>query len=252
MVSIGLLGCGNVGRIIAAHQTGFTVKALFDRLPDHANDLARLCGAPAFSDFNEFISQDFDICVEAASTMAVREYAPKVLENDKNFLILSVGALSDKNFRDDLIRIAKEHHCRIHIPSGAVMGLDNLKVGQISRIDKVLLKTTKSPESLKMNVNTRTLAFRGKANECIKQFPKNINVSVALALASENDVDVELWADPDVDRNIHEIMVTGEFGEATIRVVNLPSPDNPSTSYLAALSVLSLLKNLDNPLVIGT
>jgi aspartate dehydrogenase len=228
------------------------VKALFDRLPDHANDLARLCGAPAFSDFKEFINQDFDICVEAASTIAVREYAPIVLEHSKNLLILSVGALSDAAFRDDLIRLAKEHHCRIHIPSGAVMGLDNLKVGQISRIDKVLLRTTKSPESLKMNVNTRTLAFRGKANECIKQFPKNINVSVAIALASGNDVDVELRADPDVDRNIHEIMVTGEFGEATIRVVNLPSPDNPSTSYLAALSVLSLLKNLDNPLVIGT
>ncbi|HWQ64203.1 MAG TPA: aspartate dehydrogenase, partial [Methanospirillum sp.] len=32
---------------------------------------------------------------------------------------------------------------------------------------------------------------------------------------------------------------------------NLPSPDNPATSYLAALSVLSLLKNIDNPLVIG-
>ena len=252
MVRIGLLGCGNVGKIIATHQDGFTVEALFDRLPDHAEELARICGAPAFSDFQEFISQDFDICVEAASVLAVREYAPKVLENNKNILILSVGALSDTYFRKSLLDKAQEHGRKIHIPSGAIMGLDNLKVGQISKIDSVLLRTTKSPESLNMQVTERTLAFRGKANECIKQFPKNINVSVAIAIATGCDVDVELWADPEVDRNIHDIFVTGEFGEANIRVINHPSPDNPATSYLAALSVLSLLKNLDNPLVIGS
>ena len=252
MVRIGLLGCGNVGRIIAAHQDGFTVEALFDRLPDHAEELARICGAPAYADFQEFISQDFDICVEAASVLAVREYAPKVLENSKNILILSVGALSDSSFRNTLLDVARAKGKKIHIPSGAIMGLDNLKVGRISRIDSVLLRTTKSPESLGMQVSHRTLAFRGKANECIKQFPKNINVSVALSLAVNHDVEVELWADPDVDRNIHDIEVSGEFGEASIRIVNHPSPDNPATSYLAALSVLSLLKNLDSPLVTGS
>ncbi|QXO93899.1 aspartate dehydrogenase [Methanospirillum purgamenti] len=252
MVRIGLLGCGNVGKIIATHQDGFTVEALFDRLPDHAEELARICGAPAFSDFQEFISQDFDICVEAASVLAVREYAPKVLENRKNILILSVGALSDSYFRKVLLQKARDHNKKIHIPSGAIMGLDNLKVGQISRIESVLLRTTKSPESLGLSISSKTLVFRGKANECVKQFPKNINVSVALALAADHDVDVELWADPDVDRNIHDIQVTGEFGEANIRIVNHPSPDNPATSYLAALSVLSLLKNLDSPLVIGS
>ena len=42
------------------------------------------------------------------------------------------------------------------------------------------------------------------------------------------------------------------FGETYIRVTNVPSPDNPATSYLAALSILILLKNLDSPLVVGT
>ena len=42
------------------------------------------------------------------------------------------------------------------------------------------------------------------------------------------------------------------FGETYIRVTNVPSPDNPATSYLAALSILSLLKNIDSPFVIGT
>ncbi|MEI6842668.1 MAG: aspartate dehydrogenase domain-containing protein, partial [Methanomicrobiales archaeon] len=75
---------------------------------------------------------------------------------------------------------------------------------------------------------------------------------VALGLAAGTDADVELWVDPDVDRNIHEIFVEGKFGDAYIKVRNVPSPDNAATSYLAALSILTLLRNLENPLVIGT
>ena len=63
---------------------------------------------------------------------------------------------------------------------------------------------------------------------------------------------MELWADPAVERNIHEIFANGEFGEIYIRVNNVPSPDNPATSYLAALSILTLLRDLEDPLVIGT
>ncbi|MCJ7794380.1 MAG: DUF108 domain-containing protein, partial [Methanoregulaceae archaeon] len=66
------------------------------------------------------------------------------------------------------------------------------------------------------------------------------------------DVDVELWVDPAVDRNVHEVIMEGDFGEADIRVTNLPSPDNPATSYLAALSILSLLKGLEDPIIVGT
>ncbi|PKL60295.1 MAG: aspartate dehydrogenase [Methanomicrobiales archaeon HGW-Methanomicrobiales-4] len=251
MVRIGLLGCGNVGRIIALHQDGFEVVAVFDQLSDHAATLAELTGSKPYSDFDQFLSAPFDICVEAASIAAVRAYALKAVEQGKDLVILSVGALADTPFREHLITVARENGKKIHIPSGAIMGLDNLKIGQISYIESILLRTTKSPESLGMAVTSRTLAFKGKANECVKQFPKNINVSVAIALASTHEVDVELWADPEVDKNIHEIFVKGEFGDIYTKITNLPSPDNPATSYLAALSVLSLLKNIDSPLVIG-
>ena len=55
-----------------------------------------------------------------------------------------------------------------------------------------------------------------------------------------------------MDRNVHELFVEGDFGEAHIEVTNVPSPDNQATSYLAALSILSLLSNLDNPLIVGS
>ena len=54
-----------------------------------------------------------------------------------------------------------------------------------------------------------------------------------MGLAAGQDADVELWVDP-ADKNIHELFIEGSFGKTYIRVTNVPSPDNPATSYLAA------------------
>jgi aspartate dehydrogenase len=252
MIRIGLLGCGNIGRIIVRHGEHVKISALYDKVPDRARELASICGGKAGEDFESFVDGDYGLVVEAASVRAVKEFAENVLSHGKDLVIMSVGALADENFRNRLIDHAAELGRRIYIPSGAIFGLDNLKVGQISSVDRVVLRTTKNPLSLGIRADTRTRIFAGKAHECIKEYPKNVNVSVALGLAAGRDVDVELWADPDVDRNVHELFVEGEFGDAYIRVRNVPSPENPATSYLAALSILVLLKNLDEPLRVGT
>jgi len=193
-----------------------------------------------------------DIIVEAASVNAARSFTLEVLSAGKDMVIMSVGALTDKDFRHQVRLAAVEHKRKVYIPSGAIFGLDNLKIGRISRISRLLLRTTKSPASLGIAADARKMIFSGKANECIKAFPKNVNVSVAMSLAAGHDTDVELWVDPSVDRNVHEIFVEGSFGETYIKVTNVPSPGNPATSYLAALSILSLLNNLSDPIIVGT
>jgi aspartate dehydrogenase len=252
MIKIGLIGCGNIGHIIANHAEGIEIVALFDIFFDRARDLEKTTGARAHEQFDSFIREDFSIVVEAASVNAVKQYAHDVLAHDKDLVIMSVGALADPGFRDELRDSARRNGKKIYIPSGAIFGLDNLKVGRISPIKKLLLRTVKSPQSLGIEAKERHLIFSGKAHECIKAYPKNVNVSVAMSLAAGRDVDVELWVDPAVDRNIHEVIIEGDFGETFIRVTNVPSPDNPATSYLAALSILSLLKGLEDPIVVGT
>lgn len=252
MITIGLIGCGNIGHIIAKHAEGFRIVALFDKIFDRAQELGEIIGARAHDRFESFIKDDFELVVEAASVNAVKHYAHDVLANNKDLVIMSVGALADPAFREGLRQSARQRGCKIYIPSGAIFGLDNLKVGRITTIKKLLLRTVKSPASLGIEAKERRLIFSGKANECIKAFPKNVNVSVAMSLAAGRDADVELWVDPAVDRNVHELIIEGDFGESVIRVTNVPSPDNPATSYLAALSILSLLKNLEDPLVVGT
>jgi aspartate dehydrogenase len=252
MLRIGLLGCGNIGHILAQHAEGFVIAAVYDRVPDRARELAGTCRAQAYDNFTEFLGAEIDIVVEAASVAAAREHAKDVLLHKKDLVIMSVGALTDTAFRDELVATARTTGTKIHIPSGAIFGLDNIKIGQISPVKKLLLKTTKSPQSLGLSTTKKERIFAGKAHECIKSYPKNVNVSIALGLAAGQDADVELWVDPAADKNIHEISFEGSFGETYIKVINVPSPDNPATSYLAALSILTLLKNLDSPLVIGT
>ncbi|HON81582.1 MAG TPA: aspartate dehydrogenase [Methanoregulaceae archaeon] len=252
MITIGLLGCGNIGRIIGEYKGTWKIVALYDLVPEKAGELAGVTGGRSCADFESFIRADFDLVVEAASVKAVRTYAESILRNGKDLVILSVGALADPSFRDEIVSIAGTMGRRVYIPSGAICGLDNLKVARISPLTRLLLRTTKSPASLGIAAAERTLVFQGKANECIKEFPRNVNVSVALSLACGRDADVELYVDPAVKRNVHEIYAEGAFGDLYIRVSNLPSPDNPATSYLAALSILSLLDNIGNPLVVGT
>jgi aspartate dehydrogenase len=252
MIRIGLIGCGNIGHIIAKQAEGVRIVALFDKVFKKAQELEGITGARAHERFESFISDEIDLVVEAASVNAVSRYAKDVIAHDKDIVIMSVGALADPVFKNELRKSARRRGRRIYIPSGAIFGLDNLKVGRISPITTLLLRTIKSPASLGIDAKERRLIFSGKAHECIKAFPKNVNVSVAMSLAAGRDVNVELWVDPAVERNVHELIIEGEFGESYIRVTNVPSPDNPATSYLAALSILALLKNLDDPLVVGT
>jgi aspartate dehydrogenase len=252
MLKIGLLGCGNIGHIIARHHGSFEISAVYDKVFERAKEIAAISGTVAYEEFESFLKADMDIVVEAASVGAVKLHAAEILNRKKDLVIMSVGALADTGFRNTIEKAAMDAGKRIYIPSGAIFGLDNLKIGRISTISKLLLRTTKSPRSLGLEANERRIIFSGKANECIKAFPKNVNVSVAMSLAAGKDTDVELWVDPAVDRNVHELFIEGDFGETYIRVTNVPSPDNPATSYLAALSILTLLDDLGSPIAVGT
>lgn len=251
-MKIGLLGCGNIGQILAKHDAGRRIVAVWDQVPEYATRVSEMTGARVCPDSDAFLADDFDILLEAASVEAVEEYCEPALEAGKDLIILSVGALADEGLRKRLCRRALDAGRKIRIPSGALFGLDNLKIARVSRLDRIVLRSTKTPASLNMETDEKQLLFRGPAHEGIRRFPRNVNVAVAMSLAAGRDVDMELWVDPTATHNRHEVIIEGEFGEANIAVNNVPCPDNPATSYLAALSVMALLDGLDEPLIIGT
>ncbi len=270
MLKIGVIGCGAIGteicRAIDKKLVDGELVAIYDRNKERCeNLLAMLNKKPEIVSPNELIAKA-DIVVECASASAVREFGIKVLESGKQLMVLSVGAFTDHSLMRKLINSAITHHSRIYIPSGAITGLDGLKSASIIHIDKVILNTIKSPEGLKgapyiiknnidiNSFNERTLLFEGSAEDAIKEFPANVNVAVSLSLAGigVKETKVRVFIDPNISRNIHEILVEGEFGRFTCRVENVPCPNNPRTSFLAALSAIATLKKITQPLQIGT
>jgi aspartate dehydrogenase len=270
MLKVGVIGCGAIGiEICRAIDRGFVkaqLAAIYDRSRENCERLlASLVKKPAILPPDKMISSA-DIIVECASAQAVREFGVNILESGKDLMVLSAGAFRDSGLLERLTDTAREHHCRIYIPSGAIAGIDGLKSAAVAGINKVTLTTTKNPKGLKgapfietnnIDIDSyreKTLLFEGNADEAIAAFPANVNVAVSLSLAGIGieKTHVRIFVDPEAKRNIHEVSVEGDFGNFTCRVENVPSPGNPRTSYLAALSAIATLKKITDPLQIGT
>ena len=84
--------------------------------------------------------------------------------------------------------------------------------------------------------------FTGSAREAARGFPANVNVAAALALAGigPDRTTVEIWADPEVTRNIHRIEVEADSARLSMQIENVPSAENPRTGRLTPLSVIAL------------
>ena len=59
-------------------------------------------------------------------------------------------------------------------------------------------------------------------------------------------------ADPALTVNTHHIEMRGKTGNISIKFENVPSPDNPKTSWLACYSALAALKYAKSPVRYGT
>lgn len=271
-MKVALVGCGAIGsvlaRAMAEHRVEAELVSVFDLSREKAAKLASLFEKrpEVASSLKEVLSSNAELVIEAASVGAARELLIPALSSGKDVLLLSVGALANVEFLRQVESTAKEHRRKVHIPSGAAGALDALKSAREAELEEVKLVTTKPPRALEgapylarrgislTKLKERKVVFSGSALEAIAGFPANVNVAVAVSLAGVGveRTRVEIVADPQAKRNVHEVFARGDFGELYFRVKNLPSPENPKTSYLAALSAIATLRRLSAPLQVGT
>ncbi len=204
-----------------------------------------------------------EIVVECAPAHLLREIAEPALGHGRLVIVLSCGALLD-NF--DLVDLARRHGGRILVPTGALLGLDAVAAAAEGGISSVHMITRKPPGGLigapylvehGLGINNLAEAkrvFAGNAREAARGFPANVNVAAALALAGigPERTTIEIWADPGVTRNIHQIEVEGDAARFSMQIENVPSAENPKTGRLTPLSVVAALKKLTSPLAVGT
>lgn len=256
LTSLSIVGAGCIGRRVAQAaaqgEIPYAVTAVHDLDQAAARNLcADFAPGAALLDLAGTATAA-DVMLEAAAGAAVPGIVAAAQAGfaqhakPRHLLVMSVGGLLDVDLPPTVGPV-------LHVPSGAIGGLDAIQALAIAGLEEVRLTTSKPPTGLGEEVTGATLLFEGPAREVIAKYPKNVNVAIALSLAGigPDRTLVRLIADPAVTRNTHQIYARGAAGEIEFTSRNVPFPENPRTSYLAALSAIALLKRLAGLLQVG-
>lgn len=266
MRSVGVVGLGVIGRAVCraldGGLPGLRLAGALARDRERAQRFLGSLAAPVpFLPIDDLVAVS-DLVVEASTRAHLEEIAPRVLEAGRDLVVLSCGALLD---HPEWVALAESTGARIHVPSGAIAGLDGLKGARVGEILSVTMETRKPPRGLagapwiverKIDLDAireETLVFEGPATEACRAFPANVNVLAAVSLAGigPERTRSRIYAVPGLAVNRHRVRAEGEFGTLTIEIENVPS-ENPRTGRLSYLSAIALLRDLGATLHVGT
>lgn len=283
MKTVGIVGCGTIGCALAHslerdYRHAAKIVALADRKQDAAKALQqRLPSRPPVVSLPALIHRS-QLVLEAASAALAPRVARLALEAGRDVLIMSTGGLLTSTTWQRAVARSKGH---LHIPSGALGGIDAVKALATGSIRRVRLTTSKPPQALASapfvrnrhlrltRLRRRTVLFEGSPAEAVRAFPQNTNVAATLTLAASPPhqhrwcggsrvprkrptVTIRVVADPSIRVNRHEVEVEGAQGRLSCLIESRPSATNAKTSQLAIDSALVTLRQLFEPVRIGT
>jgi aspartate dehydrogenase len=265
---VALLGGGTIARLVLAHRPpGIEVCAVVGRTPSSRGaGLAREFRLPYVIGRDALLAARPQAVLEAASHDAVREHLVALLDAGLHVVVLSAGALADDGLRRAAETAAARSGALFYVPSGGIGGLDALKTACLAGVDEVSIQVAKPPAAWKgiafveksgvdlERLTTAHTLFEGPAREGVPHFPQNVNIAAVLALAGVgmDRTRLKVVADPSLTLNTHTIRVSGASGRMTLVLENVPSPDNPKTSWLACYSALAALQSLGSRVRYGT
>lgn len=245
---IALIGFGAIGRDVAARLkacTGDPVRlAVLTRSGIHAES-----NLHPLANVAELLAWRPHLVVEAAGHAAVSAHVAPILQAGFSVVLASVGALADETLHGRLRAAAEQSGAELILPGGAIGGIDYIKT--VAKLPGLVVRycSRKPTAAWKKELAARGLdpdaiadevtLFEGSARDAALSFPQNLNVAMTLALAGTgmDATKVRVVADPRARGNTHEIDIASEAGRARLVFENSPSPLNPKTSALTALSI---------------
>jgi aspartate dehydrogenase len=262
VVGLGAIGKTLVEKLAAGAVPGIALAAVVARDSETARRTLADAGLSVPVVAMAELPQVADLAIECAPAAVLPEIARPMLEAGKKVMVVSVGALLD---HPELVELAKRRGGQIIVPTGALLGLDAVTAAAEGIIRSVRMKTIKPMKGLVgapyliahgidiMSIVAPVKVFEGSAREAAKGFPANLNVAAALSLAGigPDRTMIEIWADPNLDRNTHHILVDACSASFELTIRNVPS-ENPKTGRITPLSVVAALRKLTAPLRIGT
>ena len=266
-LTVGIGGFGAIGEVVArALDNGIAgLKLIAVSARDQEVAAGRMAGMkspPPVMSLHE-LADHADIVVECAPAAVFSEVADPAVAAGRIFVPLSCGVLLE---RQDLFDKVDETGGRSVVPTGALLGLDAVRAAAEGEIYSVRMVTRKPPKSLagapyliENQISIDALdgplkIFDGNARAAAKAFPANVNVAAALSMAviGPDKTTIEIWVDPAVERNTHNIKVDCSSTRFDMTIEGIPSPGNPATGLLTPLSVIATLRGLVSSVKVGS
>src|SRR3970040_639807 len=259
---VGIIGGGSIARLcLEPFRRGDLGRARVVAIAgrgEHSRgkQLAKAFRVPYVSGLKALLAAKPDVVVEAAAHDAGREDGEPLLKKGIALIVLSCGALCDDALRKKLERAAAKSGALLSVPSGGIGGLGALKEACVAGVDEVTIAVTKPPaawkgipyvEKLRVDLDglgEPRVLFEATAREGVPHFPANVNIAAVLSMAGIgfDRTRLKVVADPALRYNTHFIDIRGKTGHISIRLENVPAPDNPKTAWLARYSALAALQ----------
>ncbi|MDA4845609.1 aspartate dehydrogenase domain-containing protein [Hoeflea poritis] len=211
---VGIIGCGFIGSALAeriiASEGAMELAFVHNRT---AHRLSAFDPSLHLHDLAAFRSREPDLIVEASHPVVTADHGTAFLSHS-DYMPLSTTALLDNGLRERLKAIAADSGTRLFLPSGALIGGNEL-VKRQTPWKHVKITFRKNPRNIDFE---DTQPWRGKGGdpvtladgpvrEIAKQFPRNVNTMVTCALLSTglDACQGVLIADPGLDCAVAEL-----------------------------------------------
>lgn len=256
-LAVGIAGLGNIGTEVARWLTtsaprSLCLAAVAGRDPVATAARLSSLGLAAQATPLDALVEHCDVIVDCLAPEATSVLLDSCIDSARTIVEINVGVLL---LQPEWIDRARRAGTRLLVPAGAVAGVDALRAAAMGRIESVRIRSSKPPTGLDVDdaAEPRRI-FVGNAREACAAWPKNMNIAATLSLAGIGGerTEVEIWSDPSLERNVHEIEIDSDSTRLRIRIENRPSAANPRSSALTAHSLCAVLAGIVDPVRIGT
>lgn len=261
MKKLVIVGCGYLADIVAS-AVGYGLLPEYDlvgvysrtaskadRIVAKMDQFGKIC-TPCRS-LEELLALQPDYLVEAASPAAMKEIALPVLKNGTSIVTLSIGALADTAFLEEVKAAGKTNGSRVYLASGATGGFDVLRTAALMGNASAQFFNEKGPNALRGSIvyspllqTEEGVVFSGNAREAINTFPTGLNVAVAASLASvgPEEMQVTMKSTPGFVGDTQRVEIKNDEVHAVVDVYS-------ASPAIAGWSVVSTLQNIVSPIV---
>jgi aspartate dehydrogenase len=267
---LGLLGYGAINAVVARGVLdglggAATVAAVLVQSERPTRPAELPPAALLTADPEAFFDVEWDVLIEGAGQPSVVAYAARCLAAGRDFLITSIGALTDDVLHEQLLDEATRSGSQLLLASGAMPAIDWMSGASLAGDPSATMTMVKPPRSwlgtpaeheFDLGVLTeRTVLFEGTARVAASKYPKNSNIAAMLAFGSRVGLDrttVILVADPTDDDTVSiDVSFSSAAGSLDFTLRGVPSPENPRTGMDVPFDVLKAIQNRASPEHLG-